>query len=101
MRTSSGGRGNAVRGVDKREACSYLHFTRTGSTSRPSLPLSVAPSQPHAFPICGVSNRFEQGVPVNIGEIAQRAGVSRSTVSYALSGKRPVSEDTRQKIQRV
>jgi len=38
---------------------------------------------------------------VNIGEIAKRAGVSRSTVSYALSGKRPVSEDTRQKIQRV
>ncbi|WP_086810334.1 LacI family DNA-binding transcriptional regulator, partial [Streptomyces reticuliscabiei] len=38
---------------------------------------------------------------MNIGEIAKRAGVSRSTVSYALSGKRPVSEDTRQKIQRV
>ncbi|MER7103678.1 LacI family DNA-binding transcriptional regulator, partial [Streptomyces humidus] len=27
---------------------------------------------------------------MNIGEIARRAGVSRSTVSYALSGKRPV-----------
>ncbi|WP_159053056.1 LacI family DNA-binding transcriptional regulator, partial [Streptomyces regalis] len=26
---------------------------------------------------------------MNIGEIARRAGVSRSTVSYALSGKRP------------
>jgi DNA-binding LacI/PurR family transcriptional regulator len=38
---------------------------------------------------------------VNIGEIAQRAGVSRSTVSYALSGKRPVSEETRQRIQQV
>ncbi|MFJ3779086.1 LacI family DNA-binding transcriptional regulator [Streptomyces sp. NPDC090075] len=38
---------------------------------------------------------------MNIGEIARRAGVSRSTVSYALSGKRPVSEDTRRKIQRV
>lgn len=38
---------------------------------------------------------------MNIGEIARRAGVSRSTVSYALSGKRPVSDDTRQKIQRV
>ncbi|MER6412231.1 LacI family DNA-binding transcriptional regulator, partial [Streptomyces sp. NPDC052682] len=25
---------------------------------------------------------------MNIGEIARRAGVSRSTVSYALSGKR-------------
>jgi DNA-binding LacI/PurR family transcriptional regulator len=38
---------------------------------------------------------------VNIGEIARRAQVSRSTVSYALSGKRPVSEATRQRIQQV
>jgi DNA-binding LacI/PurR family transcriptional regulator len=38
---------------------------------------------------------------VNIGEIARRAGVSRSTVSYVISGKRPVSERTRQKIQQV
>lgn len=38
---------------------------------------------------------------MNIGEIARRAGVSRSTVSYALSGKRPVSEDTRRRIQQV
>ncbi|XUL93808.1 LacI family DNA-binding transcriptional regulator [Streptomyces galilaeus] len=38
---------------------------------------------------------------MNIGEIAKRAGVSRSTVSYALSGKRSVSDETRQKIQRV
>jgi DNA-binding LacI/PurR family transcriptional regulator len=38
---------------------------------------------------------------VNIGEVARRAEVSRSTVSYALSGKRPVSEATRQRIQRV
>jgi DNA-binding LacI/PurR family transcriptional regulator len=38
---------------------------------------------------------------VNIGEIARRSGVARSTVSYALSGKRPVSESTRQRIQAV
>jgi DNA-binding LacI/PurR family transcriptional regulator len=38
---------------------------------------------------------------VNIGEIARRSGVSRSTVSYALSGKRPVSEETRRRIQSV
>ncbi|HEY8984849.1 MAG TPA: LacI family DNA-binding transcriptional regulator [Streptomyces sp.] len=38
---------------------------------------------------------------MNIGEIARRAGVSRSTVSYALSGKRPVSDETRRGIQRV
>jgi DNA-binding LacI/PurR family transcriptional regulator len=35
---------------------------------------------------------------MNIGEIARRAGVSRSTVSYALSGKRTVSEATRRRI---
>jgi DNA-binding LacI/PurR family transcriptional regulator len=38
---------------------------------------------------------------MNIGEIARRAGVSRSTVSYALSGKRMVSEETRRRIQAV
>ena len=38
---------------------------------------------------------------MNIGEIARRAGVSRSTVSYALSGKRPVTEQTRRRIQAV
>ena len=38
---------------------------------------------------------------VNIGEIARRAGVSRSTVSYALSGKRPIGESTRQRILAV
>src|SRR5689334_18229214 len=38
---------------------------------------------------------------MNIGEIAKRAGVSRSTVSYALTGKRPVSEQTRRRIQVV
>ncbi|WP_255956029.1 LacI family DNA-binding transcriptional regulator [Streptomyces odontomachi] len=38
---------------------------------------------------------------MNIGEIARRAGVSRSTVSYALSGKRPVAVSTRKRIQDV
>jgi len=38
---------------------------------------------------------------MNIGEIARRAGVSRSTVSYALSGKRTVSGATRRRIQEV
>ena len=38
---------------------------------------------------------------MNIGEITKRAGVSRSTVSYALSGKRVVSEPTRARIQQV
>lgn len=38
---------------------------------------------------------------MDIGEIARRAGVSRSTVSYALSGKRAVSAATRRRIQEV
>jgi DNA-binding LacI/PurR family transcriptional regulator len=38
---------------------------------------------------------------MNIREIARRAGVSRSTVSYALSGKRPVSAATARKINDV
>src|SRR5581483_2617988 len=38
---------------------------------------------------------------MNIGEIARRAGVSRSTVSYVLSGKRAVSDATRRRIQEV
>jgi DNA-binding LacI/PurR family transcriptional regulator len=38
---------------------------------------------------------------MNIGEIARRAGVSRSTVSYTLSGKRPVAPSTRKRIQDV
>ena len=38
---------------------------------------------------------------MNIREIAKRAGVSRSTVSYALSGKRPVSAATARRINEV
>jgi DNA-binding LacI/PurR family transcriptional regulator len=38
---------------------------------------------------------------MNIGEIARRAGVSRSTVSYVLSGRRTVSPETKQRIQAV
>ncbi|GAA1964437.1 LacI family DNA-binding transcriptional regulator [Microbacterium deminutum] len=33
-----------------------------------------------------------------IGDVAKYAGVSRSTVSHALSGKRPISLETRQRI---
>lgn len=35
---------------------------------------------------------------VTIGDVARRAGVSKGTVSLAYSGKRPVAEETRQRI---
>ena len=36
---------------------------------------------------------------VGTNEVAKAAGVSISTVSYALSGKRPVTEETRRRVQ--
>lgn len=38
---------------------------------------------------------------MNIGEIARQAGVSRSTVSYVLSGKRQIGEQTRQRVMAI
>lgn len=38
---------------------------------------------------------------VTIADVAARAEVSKSTVSHALSGKRPISEETRQRIQQA
>lgn len=37
----------------------------------------------------------------SINDVAEAAGVSISTVSYALSGKRPVSEKTRARIEQA
>ncbi|GGS03752.1 LacI family transcriptional regulator [Streptomyces humidus] len=36
---------------------------------------------------------------VKITDVARHAGVSPSTVSYALSGKRPISQETRQRVE--
>ncbi|MGV8882840.1 MAG: LacI family DNA-binding transcriptional regulator [Rhodoglobus sp.] len=36
-----------------------------------------------------------------IGDVAREAGVSRSTVSYALSGKRPITGETRDRINKA
>lgn len=38
---------------------------------------------------------------VTIDDVARRAGVSTSTVSYALSGKRPISAETRRRVERA
>jgi DNA-binding LacI/PurR family transcriptional regulator len=38
---------------------------------------------------------------VTLAEVARRAGVSPSTVSYVLSGKRPISPATRRRVERA
>lgn len=38
---------------------------------------------------------------VTIDDVAKRAGVAPSTVSYALSGKRPISGETRERIEKA
>jgi DNA-binding LacI/PurR family transcriptional regulator len=38
---------------------------------------------------------------VNIGDVARAAGVARSTASYALSGKRSVSDEVRRRVRDV
>ncbi|THV24533.1 LacI family DNA-binding transcriptional regulator [Glycomyces paridis] len=38
---------------------------------------------------------------VNIGDVARAAGVARSTASYAMSGKRAVSDEVRRRVQQV
>jgi DNA-binding LacI/PurR family transcriptional regulator len=42
------------------------------------------------------SRKSKQRITIN--EVAERAGVAKTTVSHALSGKRPVAEETRQRI---
>jgi DNA-binding LacI/PurR family transcriptional regulator len=48
-----------------------------------------------------LSKRFDQQrkTMATIGDVARAAGVARSTVSYALSGKRSISRETRERIE--
>jgi DNA-binding LacI/PurR family transcriptional regulator len=50
-----------------------------------------------------VRNRaaFEGEVVATIGDVARQAGVSRSTVSYALSGKRSISKETKERVEQA
>jgi LacI family transcriptional regulator len=43
-------------------------------------------------------NRFAPGRRVTIADVAERAGVSKTTVSHVLSGNRPVSSHTRTRV---
>ena len=38
-------------------------------------------------------------MPVRLVDVARRAGVSPSTVSYVLSGNRPISAETRRRVE--
>src|SRR5690606_17537943 len=51
-------------------------------------------------------NRFDSstlcgGPMATIGDVARAAGVARSTASYALSGKRAISDEVRARVQRA
>jgi DNA-binding LacI/PurR family transcriptional regulator len=51
-----------------------------------------------------LGGRFEGSLAMKrptISDVAARAGVAKSTVSHTLSGKRPISEETRQRIQQA
>ena len=43
----------------------------------------------------------ERGPVVSIGDVAKAAAVSTSTVSYVLSGKRPISKETADRVHRA
>lgn len=44
-------------------------------------------------------NRFAQQRRVTIADVAELAGVSKTTVSHVISGNRPVSSDTRSRVE--
>jgi LacI family transcriptional regulator len=46
-------------------------------------------------------NRFAPAQRITIDDVAARAGVSKTTVSHVLSGKRPVGADTRVRVERA
>jgi DNA-binding LacI/PurR family transcriptional regulator len=47
----------------------------------------------------GTTQQMTHSKPATMVQIAERAGVALSTVSYVLSGKRPVSQEMRERVQ--
>src|SRR5688500_15808318 len=81
---------------------------RSRYEARPTPEHSVEPVRHHALAndlirCYSPSNRFddERMNMATIEDVARAAGVSRSTVSYALSGKRTISQETRTRIERA
>jgi DNA-binding LacI/PurR family transcriptional regulator len=61
---------------------------------------TLAPSRTHMEQIVGLACSPVEGCPlVNINDVARDAGVSPSTVSYVLSGKRSITEETRRRVE--
>jgi LacI family transcriptional regulator, galactose operon repressor len=54
-----------------------------------------------ARPASREMNRFARSSRVTIADVAARAGVSKTTVSHVLSGKRPVGAATRTRVERA
>jgi LacI family transcriptional regulator len=52
-------------------------------------------------PGSGEVKRFARTRRITIDDVAARAGVSKTTVSHVLSGKRPVRADTRRRVERA
>lgn len=48
-----------------------------------------------------MQERVKKPLPVTIAEVGERAGVSPTTVSHVLSGNRPVSDATRERVQQA
>lgn len=94
--------GSPARGV---EALRFRFWTRTIGRSKV---LAVSQLRDVAMPARAASKRFASLAPtdplessmVTLAEVARHAGVSASTVSYVLSGKRTISARTRERVER-
>ncbi|MBT2231561.1 substrate-binding domain-containing protein [Nonomuraea sp. NEAU-A123] len=60
-----------------------------------------APAPHHAPPIPGEQPRAHRGERPSIRRVADLAGVSATTVSHTLNGRRPVAEETRRRVLRA
>ncbi len=58
----------------------------------------LPPHDPAAHALRTTRSTMDRKKPATMAEIATRAGVALSTVSYVLSGKRPVSPEMRERV---